>query len=116
MWGHVVDCISYGFIVALPTSGIAMGYFGGKGLPFFEFGTIPGAATPNGAVAGQAFKIHKQVSFGFFQCPLTTHFNARVHAPQFCWWPRLVSPPSRLCKHGRTASMAFIICHLASLI
>lgn len=45
----------------MPTSGIAMGYFGGKGLPFFGFGTIPGAASPNGAIAGQAFKIHKQV-------------------------------------------------------
>lgn len=38
--------------------GIAMGYFGGKGLPFFwtQFG---GAAEPKKSIAGNAFKAHK---------------------------------------------------------
>ncbi|KAL3924032.1 MAG: hypothetical protein SGILL_001296 [Bacillariaceae sp.] len=31
----------YGFMVIMPASGIAMGYYGGKGLPFFGT-TIPG--------------------------------------------------------------------------
>jgi hypothetical protein len=61
-----------------------MGYFGGKGLPFFEFGTIPGAATPNGAIAGQAFKIHKQVPFYFvpffFACSLFSRIVVEVAA------------------------------------
>lgn len=34
--------------------------FGGKGLPFFEW-TIPGSPTPDKAIAGGAFKRHKQV-------------------------------------------------------
>ena len=33
---------------------------GGKGLPFFGY-HIPGAATPNGAVAKNAFAIHKRM-------------------------------------------------------
>ena len=67
----------YGFITVMPASGIAMGYFGGKGLPFFPstFGTIPGAATPNGAVAGQAFKLHKQAGL-FFEYLTALHVSA----------------------------------------
>jgi 1,2-dihydroxy-3-keto-5-methylthiopentene dioxygenase len=48
----------YGFMVMMPVSGIAMGYYGGKGLPFF-FTTIPGVVkTPEnkkktGKLAGQ---------------------------------------------------------------
>ena len=46
----------------LPVSGIAMGYFGGKGIPFFRFGTVLATEgkPPDGAIAGQAFKLHKQ--------------------------------------------------------
>ena len=51
----------YFFMFALPGTGIAMGYFGGKGIPFFDFGTVPGAETPNKAIAGDAFKKHKQL-------------------------------------------------------
>mmetsp|Transcript_14659 Transcript_14659/g.30738 ORF Transcript_14659/g.30738 Transcript_14659/m.30738 type:complete len:166 (-) Transcript_14659:2006-2503(-) len=52
----------YGFITVLPVTGFAMGLFnGGKGIPFFGLYTIPGFEK-NGAIAGNAFKVHKQVS------------------------------------------------------
>ena len=60
----------YGFMLVMPVSGIAMGYFGGKGLPFF-FTTFPGAETPNGAVAKQSFSIHKTLgTYGKFLIPV----------------------------------------------
>jgi cytochrome b561 len=60
----------YGFLLVMPASGIAMGYFGGKGLPFF-FTTFPGAETPNGAVAKQSFSIHKTLgTYGKFLLPV----------------------------------------------
>jgi len=37
-------------MILLPVTGIAMGYFGGKGLPFFGY-TIPGKKEPNGWIA-----------------------------------------------------------------
>ena len=46
----------YGVLIIMPTSGIAMGYFGGKGLPFFG-AHIPGAETPNGQIAKNAFNV-----------------------------------------------------------
>ena len=53
----------------MPASGIAMGYFGGKGLPFF-FTTLPGASTPNGAVAKQSYSIHKTLgTYGKYIIP-----------------------------------------------
>jgi len=42
----------YAFMTIMPATGIAMGYFGGKGLPFF-YTTIPGAEKANGAIAKQ---------------------------------------------------------------
>ena len=42
----------YAFMTIMPATGIAMGYYGGKGLPFF-YTTIPGAATANGNIAKQ---------------------------------------------------------------
>ena len=48
----------YGLLIFLPLTGIIMGYFSGKGLPFFGF-SIPGSKTPNGDVAGLAYKTHK---------------------------------------------------------
>jgi len=47
--------------IALPASGIAMGYYGGKGLPFFGY-TIPGATeeNKNPEIAKNAFKFHKK--------------------------------------------------------
>eukprot|EP00581_Thalassiosira_minuscula_P007551 CAMPEP_0183703770 /NCGR_PEP_ID=MMETSP0737-20130205/1386_1 /TAXON_ID=385413 /ORGANISM="Thalassiosira miniscula, Strain CCMP1093" /LENGTH=181 /DNA_ID=CAMNT_0025930567 /DNA_START=203 /DNA_END=748 /DNA_ORIENTATION=- len=60
----------YGFMTIMPATGIAMGYFGGKGLPFFVT-TIPGAATPNGGIAKQSFSIHKTLgTYGKYLIPL----------------------------------------------
>jgi cytochrome b561 len=42
----------YGFMVIMPATGIAMGMYGGKGLPFF-WTTIPGFEEKNGKLAGQ---------------------------------------------------------------
>lgn len=51
---------AYGLLLVLPLTGIGMGYYGGKGLPFF-FTTIPGADKEhkNGKLAGWMWKIHK---------------------------------------------------------
>jgi len=48
-----------------------MGYFGGKGLPFFGY-TIPGAEKPNGQIAKNAFKVHKQAGV-FFEYLVPLH-------------------------------------------
>ena len=48
----------YFFMVLMPLTGIMMGIFGGKGLPFFNFGTIPGLQKPIGPVAKYSFKTH----------------------------------------------------------
>mmetsp|Transcript_21943 Transcript_21943/g.43581 ORF Transcript_21943/g.43581 Transcript_21943/m.43581 type:complete len:173 (+) Transcript_21943:18-536(+) len=74
--GSITHMALYSFLLIMPATGIAMGYFGGKGLPFF-FTTIPGKAEPDGAVAKQAFGIHKQVGYyGKFLIPL--HAGAAV--------------------------------------
>merc|ERR1712166_565950 len=76
--GHIIEHYAaqashyalYAFTTIMPVTGIAMGYFGGKGLPFF-FTTLPGASTPTGAYAGQAFKIHKTLgTYGKYLVPL----------------------------------------------
>lgn len=60
----------YAFMTIMPATGIAMGYYGGKGLPFF-FTTLDGAKTPNGAIAKQSFSIHKTVgTYGKYLVPL----------------------------------------------
>lgn len=53
---HVV---LYVLMTVLPITGTAMGYYGGKGLPFF-WTTISGAPEANKSIAGNSFKIHKQ--------------------------------------------------------
>jgi len=73
-WENTAGTLShyalYGFMLIMPATGIAMGYYGGKGLPAF-YTTIPGAATPNGAIAKQAFSVHKQVgTYGKYLVPL----------------------------------------------
>jgi 1,2-dihydroxy-3-keto-5-methylthiopentene dioxygenase len=66
----------YAFMLVMPATGIAMGYYGGKGLPFF-WTTIDGAATANGEIAKQSFNIHKQVgTYGKYLVPL--HMGAAV--------------------------------------
>jgi len=46
----------YGMLALLPATGVVMGYYGGKGLPFFTT-TLPGAqgADVDGKLAGKAF-------------------------------------------------------------
>lgn len=71
--GKVADAshfLLYGFMTIMPATGIAMGYYGGKGLPFF-FTTLPGAAEANGAIAKQSFSIHKTMgTYGKFLIPI----------------------------------------------
>jgi cytochrome b561 len=59
-------------MTVMPASGIAMGYYGGKGLPFF-WTTIPGASaeSKSGEIAKQSFKIHKTLgTYGKFLIPV----------------------------------------------
>lgn len=62
--GDAAHTALYGFMMVMPASGIAMGYYGGKGLPFFGF-HIPGAEKPVGEIAKNAFKVHTQAGFAF---------------------------------------------------
>eukprot|EP00040_Diaphanoeca_grandis_P017464 m.91134 g.91134 ORF g.91134 m.91134 type:complete len:223 (-) comp26448_c0_seq1:169-837(-) len=64
MGSALVHTVLYGFMIVMPASGIAMGYFGGKGLPFFGM-TIPGATEKNGEIAKNAFKVHKFLGIYF---------------------------------------------------
>eukprot|EP01128_Nolandella_sp_AFSM9_P010247 TRINITY_DN704_c1_g1_i2.p1 TRINITY_DN704_c1_g1~~TRINITY_DN704_c1_g1_i2.p1 ORF type:complete len:296 (+),score=92.07 TRINITY_DN704_c1_g1_i2:113-889(+) len=69
----------YGFMCFMPITGITMGYFGGKGLPFFNW-VIPGKATPDGSIAGPAYKSHKFVG-QFLPYVIPIHVGgALVHA------------------------------------
>jgi cytochrome b561 len=45
-------------MIFMPFTGIVMGYFSGKGLPFFGY-LIPGKKEPVGEIAGLAYKTHK---------------------------------------------------------
>lgn len=51
----------YIFMIIMPASGIAMGYYGGKGLPFF-FTTIPGATPASEEEKKKNGQIAKNVS------------------------------------------------------
>lgn len=64
--GKASHLAMYGFMGVMPATGIAMGYFGGKGLPFFGM-TIPGAQgdAKNGKLAGNAFWLHKNAGLAF---------------------------------------------------
>eukprot|EP00951_Prasinocladus_malaysianus_P028758 scaffold263395_cov33-Prasinocladus_malaysianus.AAC.1 len=66
MAADVSHNLMYAFMVVMPATGIAMGYYGGKGVPFFGY-TIPGAGPENkdGKFAGKAFKVHKKVGQAF---------------------------------------------------
>ncbi|KAL3932805.1 MAG: hypothetical protein SGPRY_000550 [Prymnesium sp.] len=57
----------YAFMLAMPASGIAMGYYGGKGVPFYGIYTFPGKANKtkeDGQFAGKMFGFHK--NWGYF--------------------------------------------------
>jgi cytochrome b561 len=62
--GHkAVMAAWYGFMLFMPATGIAMGYYGGKGIPFYGVYTIPGKSDKtkeDGAFAGRMFKLHKE--------------------------------------------------------
>ncbi len=58
MLGDLTHYVLYGFAIFLPVSGGVMGYYGGKGLPFF-YTTIPGAEKPDGSIAKPAYQYHK---------------------------------------------------------
>jgi len=61
---HAGHLALYGMMVFMPASGVAMGYYGGKGLPFFGY-TIPGAEKANGAIAKSAYQYHKLAGQAF---------------------------------------------------
>jgi len=63
--GRIAHVGLYAGMTAMPATGVAMGYYGGKGLPFFDLFTIPGATEKNGEIAKQAFKLHKQIGLAF---------------------------------------------------
>mmetsp|Transcript_23533 Transcript_23533/g.28275 ORF Transcript_23533/g.28275 Transcript_23533/m.28275 type:complete len:190 (+) Transcript_23533:195-764(+) len=74
--GSVVHYALYGFMTIMPATGIAMGYYGGKGLPFF-WTTLPGVVKTDenkkmtGQIAKQSFGIHKQLgTYGKYLIPL----------------------------------------------
>mmetsp|Transcript_45942 Transcript_45942/g.99809 ORF Transcript_45942/g.99809 Transcript_45942/m.99809 type:complete len:197 (+) Transcript_45942:69-659(+) len=53
--------VLYGFMTYLPVTGIAMGYYSGKGIPFFDLYHIPGAdeSSKDGKFAGFMVKVHR---------------------------------------------------------
>jgi cytochrome b561 len=64
----------YGFTIFMSATGIAMGYYGGKGLPFF-WTTVPGAEKADGEIAKKAFKFHS--NFGHYaQYLIPAHVGA----------------------------------------
>ena len=85
-WEHVAAKAThyflYAFMVIMPASGIAMGYYGGKGLPFFTT-TLPGVVKTDenkkstGNIVKNAFKLHKTLgSYGKYVVPV--HVGAAV--------------------------------------
>uniref|UniRef100_A0A7S4MRW7 Cytochrome b561 bacterial/Ni-hydrogenase domain-containing protein n=1 Tax=Vannella robusta TaxID=1487602 RepID=A0A7S4MRW7_9EUKA len=56
--GNLNHYALYAGMTILPISGVTMGYFGGKGLPFFSY-HIKGATETQPEIAKTAFKIHK---------------------------------------------------------
>jgi len=66
----VVLLFGHSLTLCLLVTGISMGLFGGKGLPFF-YTTIPSFVDKNGTIAKYSFKVHKQVGvYGKYLVPL----------------------------------------------
>ena len=74
MAAHAGHVTLYAFMIFMPITGIAMGYFGGKGLPFFGT-TISGAEKANGKVAKQAFWLHSNIGH-YAQYMIPAHVGA----------------------------------------
>ena len=64
----------YACMIFMPVSGIAMGYFSGKGIPFFGY-LIPGKKEPVGSIAGFAYKSHTFVG-PIFEYIIPFHMSA----------------------------------------
>lgn len=71
--GHVA---MYGFALGMPITGGIMGYYGGKGQPFF-LTTIPGAEEPNGEWAKKAYEYHT-LAGKFLPWVISLHMMAGV--------------------------------------
>lgn len=73
---NTVHFMLYVFMTVMPASGIAMGLYGGKGLPFF-YTTFSAFEQKNGAIAKNSFNIHKQLgTYGKYLIP--AHAGAAV--------------------------------------
>eukprot|EP00808_Paulinella_micropora_P017614 g26007.t1 len=73
----------YGFMIVMPATGVAMGYYSGFGVPFFA-GMFPGLAAEkvdqNKALAGKMYNIHATIGkYGKYLIPLHVA-GAGVHA------------------------------------
>jgi len=80
---HMAASASHGlfyvFMAVMPVTGIAMGYYGGKGLPFFG-SKIPGIPKEQRndntkSIAKNSFKIHKQAG-QYFEYLVPIHVGA----------------------------------------
>ena len=60
MAAKATHAMLYAFMIFMPVSGVVMGYYGGKGLPFF-WTTVPGASKADGKIAKSAFENHKLI-------------------------------------------------------
>ncbi|EGD80354.1 hypothetical protein PTSG_10608 [Salpingoeca rosetta] len=74
--GSFSHFLMYVAMIGMPVTGITMGYFGGKGLPFYG-AHIPGTDTPNKKVAGTAFKVHKKMG-QVLEYVLALHIGATI--------------------------------------
>ena len=75
MAANASHALFYAYMLGMPATGIAMGYYGGKGVPFFGLYTIPGKADKtkeDGKFAGQMFKWHTQAG-QFLQYLIPVH-------------------------------------------
>ncbi len=70
----ITHVLMYGFMIFMPISGVAMGYYGGKGLPFF-FTTVAGAEVADGKIAKQAYDKHKLIGH-YAQFLIPAHVGA----------------------------------------
>jgi len=68
----------YGMMVFMPVSGVVMGYYGGKGIPFFGL-KIPGASKEDrdGKLAKNAWIWHKRVGT-VFEYTVPVHMGAAL--------------------------------------
>eukprot|EP00484_Ammonia_sp_Unknown_P028453 CAMPEP_0197031716 /NCGR_PEP_ID=MMETSP1384-20130603/10636_1 /TAXON_ID=29189 /ORGANISM="Ammonia sp." /LENGTH=180 /DNA_ID=CAMNT_0042461283 /DNA_START=277 /DNA_END=819 /DNA_ORIENTATION=+ len=61
----------YSAMIFFPTTGVLMGYYGGKGIPFF-WTKIEGAKEGNKTIAKNSWKLHKKLGV-FFEALVALH-------------------------------------------